>query len=223
MKENKVTEEGKRVGLYLQDAPLDDDCYICEAAEKYFTGQGEYTLDDYYALPENLRVELIEGHFFVMLAPSKVHQIAIIEFSRQIANFIRENDGKCEVYAAPTDVQLNKDNKTMVEPDVFIVCNEEKDIIERVYGAPDFVLEVLSKSTEKKDKIRKLNLYKNAGVREYWILDPFKRVLMIYDFEKNEPVRVCELDKPQPIGIYEGRLEIDFSYINKILDKYDQD
>lgn len=222
MQESKTAEEGKQVESYLQSEEHSDDCYITETAEKYFTRQGKYTLDDYYALPEDLRVELIEGTFFVMLAPSKVHQIACLEIYRQIANFIREHDGKCEVYAAPTDVQLNKDDKTIVEPDVFIVCHEEIDMVERVYGAPDFVLEVLSKSTEKKDKSIKMRLYKNAGVREYWILDPFKRIVTIYCFEKNQPVKVCGLDKPQPIGIYEGSLEIDFDYINKILDKYNQ-
>ena len=91
-----------------------------------------------------------------------------------------------------------------------------------VYGAPDFVVEVLSKSTEKKDKIKKISLYKNAGVREYWILDLEKRLLLIYLFEKGDYIVITGLEEPQPMRIYEGKLVIDFEYINQMLDKYNK-
>ena len=84
---------------------LTEEEYIKEVAEKYFLNQGEHTIDDYFALPDDLRVELIEGEFFVMTAPTTHHQLAAGEIHRQIANFIIENGGKCQVYIAPTDVQ----------------------------------------------------------------------------------------------------------------------
>lgn len=207
----------------LMEEILEEDSSVKEAAEEYFTKQGSYTLDDYYALPEDMRVELIEGYFFAMLAPGALHQLAVGEIYRQIANFIVENGGKCQHFVSPTDVQLNKDNKTMVEPDVFIMCKEDVILDRCIYGAPDFVLEVLSKSTEKKDKTKKVSLYKNAGVREYWILDLDRRLLMIYLFEKGDYIVITGLDEPQPIRIYEGRLVINFEYINQMLDKYNRD
>ena len=154
-----------------------------------------------------------------MEAPTSKHQLAAGEIYRQIANFIIENDGKCQVYIAPTDVQIKKDNRTMVEPDVFIVCDEDKQRNKCIYGAPDFILEVLSKPTTRKDMTIKMSLYKKAGVKEYWLLDPEKRRLQIYRFDQGETPIICGLDKPQPIGIYDGRLEIDFTYVNRLLDK----
>lgn len=198
---------------------LSEEEYVKEVAEKYFARQGEYTLDDYFALPDDIRVELIDGYFFVMNSPTTHHQAAAGEIYRQIANFIIENNGKCQVYIAPTDVQINMDNRTMVEPDVFIVCNKDKQTKERIVGAPDFILEVLSKSTAKKDKIKKVELYKRAGVREYWMLDTEKRNLVIYRFDKYEYPMICGWDEPVPIGIYEGKLKIDFSYVKRLIDQ----
>ena len=76
---------------------------------------------------------------------------------------------------APMDVQLDCDEKTMVEPDVLIVCDRDKIVNRCVYGAPDFIIEILSNSTKKKDSVIKLNKYLNAGVREYWMIDPTKK------------------------------------------------
>lgn len=182
--------------------------------------QGEYTLEDYYALPDDIRVELIDGVLYDMSAPGKVHQVIAGEIYRQIANFIIDNNGSCTPYISPIDVQLDKDNKTMVQPDVIIVCEDQLDNNKCIYGAPDFVLEVISKSTAKKDYTKKLQKYKNAGVREYWILDPFKQILLVYNFEREEHPVIYKLDKPVPIALYKGKLEISFKHVNEIIDKY---
>ena len=141
---------------------------VCETVVPYGQKkQGEYTLEDYYALPEDKRYELIDGVLYEMTAPTTLHQIIALQMCYQIEKFIEEKEGSCMTYIAPVDVQLDCDDKTMVEPDVIILCDRSKDINRCIYGAPDFVAEVLSKSTRRKDIGVKTYKYANAGVREY--------------------------------------------------------
>lgn len=155
--------------------PAEDECMretaVQYLAEDYEEPKGTYTLDDYYALPEDQRVELIDGEFFEMLAPSVGHQYVSMEMSLSIGMFIKSKKGKCIVLVAPVDVQLDCDDKTMLEPDVLILCDKSKLTSRCIVGAPDFVAEILSPSTRKKDAIVKLEKYMCAGVREYWIID----------------------------------------------------
>ena len=176
---------------------------------------GSYTLDDYYALPEDQRVELIDGYFYEMLAPTFGHQTIGGEIYRQIANYIMDKGGSCRPFIAPVDVQLDCDERTMVQPDVGIVCDPDKIKRFGIYGAPDFLVEVISPSTKKKDYTKKLAKYMEAGVREYWILDPAQRKLLVYFFESEVYPVIYGLDQPVPVGIYNGDLTIDFSNIAK--------
>ena len=118
--------------------------------------QGNYTIEDYRALPDEQRVELIDGYFYDMAAPTPLHQRIAGEVYRQIANFIMDRDGNCETFVSPIDIQLDCDEKTMVQPDVVILCKNDKVKKWGIYGAPDFVLEVISPSTKRKDYTRKL-------------------------------------------------------------------
>ena len=111
------------------------------------------------------------------------------------------------------DVQLDGDEKTIVQPDILILCDAEKIIKGRVFGAPDFVVEIISPETKRKDYFKKLEKYENAGVREYWILDPFKKQLLVFFFEKDIYAQIHDL--MHPIQIYEGKLQIDFDNILK--------
>lgn len=177
--------------------------------------QGDYTIEDYFAIPDDIRVELIDGVIYDMAAPTFDHQKIAGEIHRQIANYILDNNGQCEAGMSPIDVQLDCDDKTMVQPDVLILCNQEKIQKGRVFGAPDFVLEVISPSTKRKDYFKKLEKYENAGVREYWILDPYKKQLLVFFFEGDIYAQMYDLTKPVPIHIYEGKLEISFEHILK--------
>ncbi|MCI5620002.1 MAG: Uma2 family endonuclease [Lachnospiraceae bacterium] len=170
--------------------------------------QGSYTVDDYRALPEEQRVELIDGCFYDMAAPTFLHQQIAGEIHRQIANYILDHGGSCRPLIAPVDVQLDCDEKTMVQPDVGILCHEDKIEKWGVYGAPDFVLEIVSPSTRRKDCIKKLDKYMDAGVREYWILDPDQKKLLVYLAEGEACPIIYGLDHPVPIRIYDGALEI---------------
>ena len=195
-----------------------------ESIVPYLAGkqQGEYTTAEYYALPDDRRVELIDGVFYDMSAPEFVHQGVGGEVYRQIANFIRENKGECVVRMSPIDVCLDCDDRTMVQPDVVIVCDKGKIKRWGIIGAPDFVLEVLSPSTGRKDKHKKLAKYLNAGVREYWMIDPDKKMLMVYNFEDAEVISpmICGLSGKMQVGIYEDRLEIDLDLVAEMIEEY---
>ncbi len=179
--------------------------------------QGSYTLDDFYALPEDQRWELIDGWLFEMNSPTSFHQLIAGEVYRQIANFIIDHDGDCTPFIAPMDVQLDRDNKTMVEPDVIILCDPDQITARNIVGAPDFVMEVLSPGTKKRDLKIKLSKYENAGVREYWVADPYQRLVLCYFFEGSEYMTIYPIDADIPVNIYDGELKINLTRILKWL------
>ena len=109
----------------------------------------------------------------------------------------------------------------MVQPDVAILCKKDKIQGWGVYGSPDFVLEVLSPSTRKKDCIKKLQKYEHAGVREYWILDPYLKKLLVYFFESEACPIIYGFEQPVPVNIYGGKLEIQLSHISEWIDDMD--
>ena len=169
--------------------------------------QGEYTVEDYYALPDEQRAELIDGVLYDMASPETLHQMVGGYIYARFLEFISKNKGNCIPLIAPLDVQLDCDNKTIVEPDVMIVCDRDKLYKNRIYGAPDFILEVLSKSTRRRDMVIKLQKYANAGVKEYWIVDPDKNQVMVYEFDKDD-VSAYSFSDEISVGIYDGDLKI---------------
>ena len=172
--------------------------------------QGEYTLEDYYALPDDIRVELIDGVIYDMSSPRTVHQDIAFIIHLALYDYMRKKKKPCKVFEAAVDVQLCCDDKTMVQPDVLVVCDKEKIKGFGIYGAPDFVLEILSRSTRKKDMGIKLEKYIEAGVREYWIIDPYKEILITYNFEDEDFVPcVYPLEGSVPVAITGGDLLID--------------
>ncbi len=175
--------------------------------------QGEYTIEDYYVIPEEKRAELIDGVIYDMGAPTTIHQQISFEIGLQLREYIRKKHGSCMVFIAPTDVQLDCDEKTMVQPDVFVVCNREKLLRRCIYGAPDLAVEVLSPSTRKKDMSLKYGKYAGAGVRECWLVDPDKQKIMVYDLEKEEFPVIYGFDDCVPVHIFEGECEVDFTWI----------
>ena len=174
--------------------------------------QGEYTLEDYYQIPDDQRVELIDGVIYDMAAPTSIHQIIAGHFYAQLLSYVMSKKGKCMPMISPLDVQLDCDNKTMVQPDVVVVCDRDKIIKRCVYGAPDLVVEVLSPYTKKKDMTLKMHKYANAGVKEYWLIDPDKKKIIVYNFI-NDDYSIYGFDSIIPVAIWDGDCQIDFNVI----------
>lgn len=179
--------------------------------------QGEYTIEDYYAWPKEERIELIDGVVYVMDAPGFVHQRLIGRFFSRLDSYIEKKGGDCIPLASPLDVRLDCDDKTMVQPDVIILCDRDKIKRWGIMGAPDFLLEVLSPSTRRKDCIKKLQKYSDAGVREYWIIDPKKRVLVTYDFTQDDLPSLYPLTGTAGLALYGGELQIDLDEIAALI------
>ena len=141
-----------------------------EKAFEYGYGEG-ITLDDYYAAPDDIRVEIIDGVIYYMATPVLTHQSVIAGLFKE---FIKCDDKMrkkgCKLFISPTGVRLNRDSRTFVVPDLLILCRKLENL-KRIEGAPDFVVEVLSPSTRSRDMTIKLRKYMEAGVREYWIID----------------------------------------------------
>ena len=170
---------------------------------------GPYTLEDYLLLPEDRRVELIDGVFYDMASPTTIHQSIAGFLYTNFLDYVMKNKGPCYPFIAPVDVQLDCDDKTVIQPDVLIVCDRSKYRNGRVFGAPDLVVEVLSPSSKKKDMQIKLSKYYDAGVREYWIVDPEKKILVQYDMEHMELPSVYNAESTIPVLIWNGEYSID--------------
>jgi Uma2 family endonuclease len=147
----------------------------------------KFTYADYKAweLKPGKRYELIEGIAYAMSAPNDRHQAILMELARQIANFLL--DKPCKVRPAPYDVRLfyeeDESDDVVVQPDISVICDESKRGSEGCRGAPDLVVEILSPSNTAIEMQRKLELYREAGVREYWVLNPERNVLTAYRLE----------------------------------------
>jgi len=175
-------------------------------------GKKSYTLADYLRWKERKgRYELIDGDAYLMAPPTRTHQRVCVELTRQLANFL---EGKrCEVYAAPFGVRLfqregdsPEDVDTLVEPDITVVCDKSKLDEYGCRGAPELVMEVLSPSSRKHDRLVKLNLYQRAGVPEYWIINPEEESVQVFlrddrgnlrihnEYDRTEIAKVHALD-----------------------------
>lgn len=172
----------------------------------------KYTIDDVYNLPEGQRAELIDGQMYMMAPPRTNHQRISYWLGWEIGSYIRSKNGDCEVFPAPFAVFLNEDDKTCVEPDISVICDKRKLDELGCNGAPDWVVEIVSPGNSAHDYMRKLKLYMNAGVREYWIVDYQKDRILVYNFEHDTLEEYTFKDRVKA-GIYED-LEIDFSKLS---------
>ena len=160
--------------------------------------QGHYTVQDIRALPDEIRVELIDGVIYDMTAPKLRHQRILFQ-------------------VAPRDVRLFDDDRHMEQPDILITCDKSKDLEDYYDGAPELTVEILSPSTRRKDFIVKTRYYEMAGVREYWIVDPAKENVLVFFFEEDKLPVTYSFDDEIPVRISEGKCVIDFKQITDAL------
>lgn len=161
-----------------------------------------YTAEDYWNLPEDVRAELIDGQIYNMAPPSRLHQELVSQFTKIIGNYIDSHKGGCKVYPAPFAVNLDANDKDWVEPDISVICDPDKLTDRGCSGAPDLIIEILSPSSRKMDYITKNALYSDAGVREYWIVDPQKETTMVYRFEDDAAPTIYSFDTLIPFGLF---------------------
>ena len=181
----------------------------------------EYTIDDYYAIPDDMRVELIDGRIYNLSAPSVNHQHIVGTIYHFFRNYIDNGHDGCRVFMAPLDVRLDLDNKTMIQPDLIGFCEHDKDdngvdprlrLDRNIEGAPDFIVEVISRWSYTRDASLKYDKYLNAGVREYWLVDPFRKTVTVNDFVNDTHV-VYTFDDTVPVMLTGGELTIDFKQV----------
>ena len=167
------------------------------------------TADDYWNLPDGTRAELIGGKLYDMTPPSRKHQDIVGNLYAELRAHIRTSNGPCRVYPAPFAVNLRADDTTYVEPDVSVICDLGKLSERGCEGAPDLVVEVVSPSSQRRDYFTKYSLYAEAGVHEYWIVDPVcdKTATCRFGAEKG-PLAIYPFDEPIPVGIWNNAISI---------------
>lgn len=173
-----------------------------------------YTIDDIYSLPEGQRAELMDGKIYNMAPPNRIHQELVNQLHRIISNYIYSNKGSCKIYPAPFAVFLNADDKTYVEPDISVICDKNKLNDRGCNGAPDFIIEIVSPSSRRIDYNIKNGKYVEAGVREYWIVDPARERTTVYRYEEDEAPMIFAFDQSITVGIY-GDLNINIAELLK--------
>lgn len=207
--------------------PVTSDRMVCETSAAYNVSAVDgnssdtenrlYTLEDYLRLPDDQRVELIDGVFYDMAAPTTIHQSIAGFLHKKFLDFVMANKGPCFPFISPVDVQLDCDDKTVVQPDVLVVCDRTKYKNGRVFGAPDLVIEVLSPSTRRKDMQLKMYKYAGAGVREYWMVDPEKKLVVQYDLEHLGIPAVYNFQSLIPVLIWDSACRIDLGEMDETI------
>ncbi|MCL2074360.1 MAG: Uma2 family endonuclease [Marinilabiliaceae bacterium] len=175
-----------------------------------------YSYADYLTWIDDIRRELIDGFINMMAGTSILHGKISKNITWYLESAIRKFKGNCELFYAPIDVLLPKNNETendkiynVVQPDIFVVCGEWKGDNNAYRGVPDMVVEIVSPSSRKKDTIKKFQLYQEAGVREYWIVDPkvnsITTYIMLENGEYNDG-EVYQKNEKIPVHIFDGHL-----------------
>jgi Uma2 family endonuclease len=153
--------------------------------------ENSYTYADLLTWDDDIRYELHYGQPVALASPSEGHQRVLTGLLIQIGSYL---EGKrCRVYPAPLDVRLfeqaeepPEDVDTVVQPDLMVVCDPDKADRRGIHGAPDLVVEILSDSTRRVDRLVKYQLYQRAGVPEYWIVDPAGKTVAVHRLQDGQ-------------------------------------
>ena len=201
---NAESPNNESSSYYYPDfSELDDGYQVKDSMAAAYQTKKFYTMEDIKALPDDLRVELIDGILYFMGQPSRIHQKIIGELYLDIAGHIRSRNGPCEVYLSPFGVDLFDDQTVILIPDLTVICDIDKLDEDGCHGAPDWVIEVVSPSSKKRDNVIKLEKYRKAGVREYWIIYPDKRMLFVHLFnDGDEDVFLYSFEDLVPCSLY---------------------
>ncbi len=156
---------------------------------------GTYSYSDYLTWQWTEMTELIRGKIYKMSpAPGSTHQKVSMKLTLDIGNFLKGK--KCQLFSAPFDVRLPLSSKqktdkqitTVVQPDLCVVCDPSKIDERGCLGAPDWIIEILSRHTSAKDLREKFDVYEEAGVREYWVVHPQEQTVLVYTLDEKREV-----------------------------------
>lgn len=183
--------------------------------EEYIANNGgTYTADDLDRLRgDDGRGELIDGVIFNQASPSVSHQLIQTAVASLLNAHIWNHGGSCDVFTSPLDVRIERNDRTVLQPDVLVICNNDLYKDDKVWGAPDLVVEVLSPSTQDRDLGVKYLKYRSFGVREYWIIDPMKERVIVYDFAHDDLIHLYTFQDKVPVSIWDGDCVINFAPI----------
>ena len=205
---------------------------VCEAELQYRAGaetcsgemtQSGYTLEKFYEITEGRRAELIDGEIYYLSSPSTKHQMILGALWRALDEYIANRNGTCIPFMAPCDIKLKKEKNEIFQPDIFVVCDLNQIQEKYILGAPDLIVEILSLTTRTRDMSLKLNKYVQAGVREYWIVDPENERVVVYLQEEQLSMRIYGFHDRIPVSIFDGHCLIDFEKIfTKVNEVYSQ-
>ncbi len=182
---------------------------VCEAAIAYNYNSRKMTFEEFLKMRETTedRYEYIDGEAYFVASPSITHQRIVGNLHVSFRLWFKGK--KCMPYFSPFDVVLVKgeNNMNLVQPDLLIVCDpENRNEKDRYTGTPSLVVEVLSDSTTRMDLIRKLNLYMDTGVLEYWIVNPIRKEVIVYSFKDKEAAKMLPYVRDDIVGsvLFEG-------------------
>jgi prevent-host-death family protein len=193
---------------------------VSEAAEQYLYGGRKAPREEFLELIENTeeRYEYIDGEIYYLASPKTAHQAALTELFGMFFNWFQGKE--CSVFVAPYDITLKRteDDFNLVQPDIMVICNLKEKLDERDYymGVPALLVEIMSESTKRKDLTKKLDLYMDSGVREYWIINPQNREVTVYRFENKDIADSFTYRKPEAAKsfLFEG-LSVELSRVFK--------
>ncbi len=171
----------------------------------------------YYELTKNWerKTELHRGEIVYLESQSATHNDIAGGLATEFKAFIKKNQGKCSVKLLNFDIDLGND--TVVVPDVAVICDRSKISDKRCNGAPDLIVEIVS-SNRSDDYVKKLFYYEQAGVKEYWIVDPKYKRVTVYQFGNEEMPVLYDFSQPVPVGIWKDEIKV---CINDFIEEYD--
>lgn len=189
-----ITKNGKTVGkliaVHENDGKQEPDSVMRENAPAYNFDRQKVTYEQFLELATNTedRYEYIDGKIYLMSSPKTIHQRILYEMSVVFYNWLKGK--KCIPMFAPYDIKLkrNEKNRNFVQPDLMVICDLEEQLGDDDYyqGVPSLIVEIASKSTKSKDYVKKMDLYMDCGVSEYWIVDADSKLVHVYLFKDGD-------------------------------------
>ena len=195
---------------------------VCEPGFTYCAGgsgaaekKHRYTLEEFFEITDERRAELVDGEIYYFSSPTTVHQFISGEIWSALKLHITENGGACMPFYAPCDVKLRADGEDIFVPDVLVVCDRKKIGKRYIEGAPDFIVEILSPSTKRRDLTLKSAKYMEAGVKEYWMVDSDEKRIVVYLQDTEFMMHIYGFQDQIPVHIFDGQCLIDFGKISE--------